>query len=119
MSNVNWQWELTARAVGDIVEEHGGAVVMTRAELVEAIQEEDSRLVGCSQTIAEHITCCLRRVGLTSRSFGYGGKDPNILLIWDEQKMTGEEARDKVKRDGVSDAVRIELFERQPVGAGA
>lgn len=117
MSNDNW--ELVAQTISDIVGEHGGAVVMTRAELVEAIQQEDSRLVGCSTTIAEHITCCLRRVGLTSRSFGYGGKDPNILLIWDEQKMSGTQAREKCKRDGLSDAVRIELFEYQPVGAGA
>lgn len=114
MADQAYWFARTAQAVRDVIDEHGGAVIMTRSELCEAVREEDSHLSECPpeamRIVSAHITCCLKRVGLVSCA--YRGIDPSVLLIFD-MRMTDSEARTHAKTDGLSDAVQIELFERQ------
>lgn len=120
MADTAYWFARTAQAVRDVIDEHGGAIIMTRTELCEAVQEEDPHISECPeevmQTISKHITCCLRRVGLACCA--YQGIDPSVLLIFD-QGMGEDVARKHAEADGVSDAVHIELFEHQLAEARA
>ena len=113
MAEASYWFDRTAQAIRDIVDEHGGAIIMTRAELCDAILEEDPHLAECPagvmRTISRRITCCLRRRNMASRGYV---SDKKILLVFDAG-MTPDAARAHAEADGLSDAVQIELFKRQ------
>lgn len=115
--NAYW-FARTAQAIRDIVDEHGGAVIMTRPELCEAVMEEDPHLSECHketmETIFQHITCCLKRVSLACCA--YQGLDPSVLLIFDV-KMSDDAAKAYAEEQGLSEAVQIELFDLMEVSA--
>lgn len=96
-----------AQAVRDIVDEHGGAVLMTRFELIEAIVQEDGDMGNCPDAVFDHLTCGLRRTNLGVCS--YQDNDPNVLLVFDNLK--GEEyARAKCPENEHSEAVELYLL---------
>ena len=105
----NAYWFLRmAEAVRDIIKEHGGAIVMTRPELIEAIVEEDSGMGECPDVVFEHLTCGLRRKKLGACS--YRNNDPDVLLIFDTTR--GEEyARNRYAHEERSEAVELYLLD--------
>ena len=106
--NKAYWFQRMAQAVRDIIDEHGGAVVMTRSELIEAIVEEDSGMGECPDVVLEHLACGLRRTNLGACS--YRNNDPNVLLIFDTTKGEGY-ARRKCAHDQRSAAVKLHLLD--------
>ena len=111
VSNTNSEWfTRAALTVREIVVAHGGAVAMTKAELIQAIIEEDSSFKECPSLVLEHIQIPLGpRAELSSSLFDK--ETPSILLIH-FRGMSKEAALDQCHENGLSESVRIAQLDR-------
>lgn len=117
----NW-FGCIAKAVADVVDDCGGAVVMTKQQLVEAAQQVDAALLRCPEKVKEHVLCALpHRVGLRTVAFNYRHyQSPlrgtcGVVLVYDPKIHADDtHARMHCVREGLpglSDEVVNELME--------
>lgn len=106
----NQEWfKRFALTVREIVVAHGGAIAMTKAELQDAVREEDSSFKNCPMAVLEHPTLPLNKWAQLSVS-SFDGRRSDILLIH-FASMPTPVARTRCKSNGLSEAVNIALLE--------
>lgn len=108
MSDAFW-FDRLARTVREIIDESGGAAVMTRQAWAEAARQEDPGLARCPQRVFEHMACALSyRQGL--KSVRWHDDCAAVLLIFDPAVHADPRlAREHCERYGLSDEVIIAL----------
>lgn len=108
-SNADWFKKL-AGAVRIIVDDLGGAMVMTRERLNHAVVEVDPSLVGCPPYVLSHLTCALKpRQGLHSRAIGV---IEQVLIIFDPKVVPdADSALSRCQQNGLPEDVEICLIE--------
>lgn len=111
------QWfQQVADAVRLIVDDCGGAIVVTRESLREDAIVDNRALEACPQTIWDHLTCTLgpRGGGLKSEIFGNGSD--GALLIHDPgvHANSAMAMRHVLKMGGIPPDVHIARLDVRP-----
>lgn len=100
-----------AKIVHEIVAQHGGAYATTFDGLKATVQEQDSSLMECPESVFDHPSMPLRRVGL--RVSGYVEGSREILLIHFD-RMSRDAAMSTCLENGLSPDVMLRLMDRFP-----
>lgn len=109
-TNQNTIWfARIAAAARTVVNDHGGAVVFVRQDLIDAIKQVDGDLHECPQGLWQHMMVALsHRAGLSTTL--YVDEHPDILLIHDSRWHDEESARARFQREGLSADVGVALL---------
>ena len=124
LSTSQW-YEMLYEAVKRILSHTRGAFAQTKQEWREALMDEDSRLRDCPESVFKHIGLGLKARGMACNALRYKFStntgeeilDGEVVVIYDTERFTLEEARAKCERDGLTPGAQEYFEEFEEVSA--